>query len=256
MSFHGHPCWFELSVADPDAAEAFYTALLGWEWSRVDMGAFDYHLAQSGAEMVAGAFPLIQCPDGTPPNWMIYIAVDDCDATAAQVAALGGKIWKDPADIPGTGRFAVLGDPQGAVFGILQPLPMDPPPASGAFDQQKAGHGNWIELMSADPEAAMAFYGQIFGWTKSRTFDMGEMGGYHLIGRGDAEIGGMMALGNAPVPAWLPYFGTDDVAGAIATTQAKGGMLLNGPNEVPGPALVAVLRDPQGAHFAVVGPKP
>lgn len=108
MSFHGLPCWFELSVPDPDAAEVFYDAALGWAWSRVDMGAFDYHLAQMGEVLVAGGFPLAACPPGTPPNWMIYIAVDDCDASAAQAVALGGKIWKDPDDIPGTGRFAIF----------------------------------------------------------------------------------------------------------------------------------------------------
>lgn len=256
MSFQGNPCWFELSVARPEAAQGFYAALLGWEWSAVDMGAFDYHLARSGAGVVAGALALAECPEGTPPNWMIYIAVDDCDASAAEAAALGGKVWKVPADIPGTGRFAVLADPQGAVFGILQPLPMDPPPESGAFDQQKPGHGNWVELMSRDPVAGMAFYSKLFGWHEDTVMPMGEMGGYHLFSRNGAQIGGMMGLGQAPVPNWMPYFGVENVAAAIATTTAKGGTVLHGPAEVPGPALIAALRDPQGAHFAVVGPKP
>ncbi len=256
MSFHGLPCWFELSVADADAAQGFYSGLLGWEFVDSGMPDFDYRLAKMGDAMVAGVFPLALCPPGTPPNWMIYIAVEDCDATAAQAVALGGKLWKEPADIPGTGRFAILGDPQGAVFGILQPLPMETPPEVGAFAQNRAGHGNWIELSSADPVAGLAFYGALFGWAEDGVFGMGDMGGYHLIAHQGAQIGGMMGLIGAPFSHWLPYFGVEDIAGTLACATATGAQVLNGPNEVPGPALIATIKDPQGAIFAVVGPKP
>ena len=256
MSFHGLPIWFELSIGDPDAAQGFYSGLMGWEFVDSGMPDFDYRLAKAGAAMVAGMMPLALCPPGTPPNWMIYIGVRDCDAVAAQVEGLGGKVWAAPADIPGTGRFAVLGDPQGAVFGVLQPLPMETPPETGAFAQDRAGHANWIELMSPDPAAAMGFYAALFGWTADGTVDMGPMGSYHLFAHQGRQIGGMMGLAGAPVPYWLTYFGVDDVAATLARTTETGGAVVTGPNEVPGPALTAVLRDPQGAHFAMVGPKP
>lgn len=256
MSFHGIPCWFELSTGNLDAAKGFYEPLLGWVIGQSMFPDFDYRLAAAGKNMVAGMMPLSALPPGTPPNWLTYIAVDDCDASAAQAVALGGKVMKEPTDIPGTGRFAVLLDPQDACFGILQPAPMDTPPEAGAFDQSKPGHGNWIELMSPDPVAALAFYGQLFGWKEDRAMPMGEMGSYHLFSREGAQIGGMMALAGSPYPNWLPYFGTEDVGGAVAAATAHGGTLVNGPHEVPGPALIVVLRDPQGAHFAMVGPKP
>jgi predicted enzyme related to lactoylglutathione lyase len=56
----------------------------------------------------------------TPPHWMIYIMVDDCDAVAGKVTQLGGTVCVPPTDIPKVGRFAVLGDPQGAYFSIIQ----------------------------------------------------------------------------------------------------------------------------------------
>ncbi|MBD3785577.1 MAG: VOC family protein [Sphingomonadales bacterium] len=256
MSFHGLPIWFELSISDPDAAQGFYSGLMGWDFVDSGMPDFDYRLGKMGAAMVAGVMPLALSPPGTPPNWMIYIGVEDCDAVAARVEGLGGKVWADPADIPGTGRFAVLGDPQGAVFGVLQPLPMETPPEVGAYDQTLNGHAQWIELMSPDPAAAMGFYATLFGWTADCAVEMGPMGTYHLFANQGCQIGGMMGLAGAPVPYWLPYFGVADVAAALAQASATGGALVIGPNEVPGPALVAVLRDPQGAHFAVVGPKP
>jgi hypothetical protein len=160
----------------------------------------------------------------------------------------------DPQDVPGTGRFAVLTDPQGAAFGVLQPEPMEDGSIGSAFDQAAEGHGNWHELMTSDPAAAFDFYAKHFGWTKGETLDMGEMGAYQLFGRAGADIGGIMGLGDVPMPVWLPYFGVNDVQAAITAITAGGGHLHHGPMEVPGGAHVAVFNDPQGAWFAIVGP--
>ena len=65
----------------------------------------------------------------------------------------------------------------------------------------------------------------------------------------------MMGLGNSPVPAWLPYFGVNGVDPAIERIKGAGGTIAHGPMEVPGNAFIAVGQDPQGAWFAVVGPK-
>lgn len=254
---HGTPCWYELSTTDLDSAEAFYTAVLGWTFADSGMEGFTYHLASAGGDLVAGTMTTPPQAGGVPPHWLIYFAVDDADATAAAVNAAGGRTHAEPADIPGTGRFAVLADPQGAAFGILQPAPMDGgDPAGNAFDQQKAGHGNWNELMTTDPAAGFDFYADLLGWQKSRSLDMGEMGTYQLFAHDGTDIGGMMGLGNAPVPCWLPYFGVDGGIGAgIDRIKAAGGTLAHGPMEVPGGAFIAVAQDPQGAWFAIVGQK-
>ncbi len=254
----GTPCWYELCTAKGGlgAAEGFYGAVLGWTSQDSGMEGFDYHLALSDGDMVAGLMEMPDDAGAMPPFWMIYFAVDDADKAAADVEAAGGKVHRAPADIPGTGRFAVVGDPQGAGFGILQPEPMEEgPPAGTAFDQQKAGHGNWNELMTSDPEAGWRFYSGLFGWTKTQAVDMGEMGTYQVFSHDGADIGGMMGLGNAPMPCWLPYFGTNGVTAAMERIGTAGGKVMHGPMEVPGGAFIAVATDPQGAWFAVVGPK-
>lgn len=255
---HGKPCWFELSTAKGALAKAgaFYAAVFDWKIAASGMEGMTYHLANCGSDMVAG---LMEMPDdvvGMPPAWMSYIAVDDADAAAATIRELGGTLFREPADIPGTGRFAIAADPQGAAFGILAPAPMEqaPEPESGAWNQNKAGHGNWIELMSSDPVAGFGFYARLFGWSKGQAMDMGEMGSYQLFAWGGSDIGGMMGLGNAPQPCWLPYFGVNGVKSAIARIGKAGGAIVHGLTEVPGPAFIAVVRDPQGAHFAIVGP--
>ena len=250
-SSHGLPCWYELMTTDLDAAQGFYGALMGWTVTDAGMPGFDYRLAAAAGTMVAGMMG--PGDSGMPPFWMIYFAADDCDATAAAAQAAGGAVYKAPADIPGTGRFAILGDPQGAAFGILQPLPGG---AGGAFDQRKPGHGNWNELMTADPVAAMAFYGTLFGWTEARQFDMGPAGAYRLIGHKGIEIGGIFGLMPGLARShWRPYFGLPSASAAVAQITATGGKLIRGPDEVPGGAFTVQATDPQGAAFAVVGPK-
>lgn len=254
---HGSPCWYELMTGTGElpAAEAFYGSVLGWEFQDAGMEGFTYHLATSEGDMVAGLMEPPPDAGGMPPFWMVYFAVDDADATVAAVQAAGGRVHRPPEDIPGTGRFAIVADPQGAGFAILQPLPMSEGAGGAAFAQQRAGHGSWHELMTTDPAAGFDFYARIFGWSRARAFDMGGMGTYQLFAHDGLDIGGMMGLGNAPVPCWLTYFGTDGVTGAMARVEAGGGRVAHGPMEVPGGAFIAVAQDPQGAWFALVGPK-
>lgn len=256
MPVTGLPIWFELSTPDQDAATAFYARLFGWEVVSAGMEGFDYRLARKAEVAVAGLMPLSACPEGTPPSWMVYFGTEEVDETTEEIEATGGYIWKAPTDIPRTGRFSVVSDPQGAMLGLLEPLPMAEAPEVGAWDQTREGHGCWLELMTDDAKAAMGFYHLMFGWQPDGTHDLGPMGSYHIFAHEGAQIGGMMGLDGAPQPYWLCYFGVANLAASIATAQAAGGQLLSGPTEVAGPALVAVLADPQGARFAIVGPKP
>lgn len=264
--FHGNPCWYELTTSKGNLAAAgeFYNAVLGWQMVDSGMPDFTYHLAKSEDDMVAGLMEMPPDVAGMPPMWLIYFAVDDADSAAAEAQAAGARLHREPADVPGTGRFAILGDPQGAGFGILQPDMSDMSPEQiakaeagdgTAFDQKKAGHGNWHELMTPDPQAALAFYGKLFGWQKSSAVDMGEMGTYQLFSHKGADIGAAMGLGNSPVPTWLPYFGANGVDAAIDRIKSSGGTVHHGPQEVPGGAFIAIAQDPQGAWFAIVGPR-
>lgn len=248
MRFHGSPCWYELTTADAAGSQGFYGPLLGWTFRDAGMPGMDYTLATAEGAMVAGLFAP---PPGTPEGWLVYFAVDAVDATCAQIADLGGAVLMQPADIPDTGRFAVAADPQGAVFGLLQPLEGQ---QGNAFDQTKAGHGNWHELTVPDPVAALAFYGAVLGWEQAEAMDMGAMGTYHIIGWQGQQIGGIMRPPEPGIPAmWAPYFGHPSIKAAMEMITASGGRILMGPMEVPGGAFVCMALDPRGACFALVG---
>lgn len=253
---HGHPVWFDLATArgDLDAAGAFYRRVLDWQVADSGMEGFAYHLATVDGAPVAG---LMEMPDdmaGMPPAWTIHFGVNDADKAAADIRAAGGRVVREPADIPGTGRFAICADPQGAPFGILCPDPMEDGGAAQAFDPQKAGHGNWMELATTDPDAGFDFYAGLLGWRKSTAMDMGEMGQYQMFSHDGADIGGMMALGTAPQPRWLVYFGVNGMNPAASRITAAGGTVRHGPAPVPGDAHIVIATDPQGAWFAMVGP--
>jgi predicted enzyme related to lactoylglutathione lyase len=192
-------------------------------------------------------------PAGAPrPAWLGYLPAPDMEASVARFTAAGGRVIVAPWDIPQVGRLVVLADPQGAALAMIQPAGSQP---SEAFNQALPGHGNWHELHVPDPEAAFAFYAGQFGWTADEAMPMGDMGVYQIFKDGDAMIGGMMRLMGDAAPAWLFYFGVEQIDAAVERVTKGGGTILHGPAEVPGGAFIVQALDPQGAAFAVVGPR-
>jgi predicted enzyme related to lactoylglutathione lyase len=117
---HGAFSWSELATPDPEAAAVFYAALFGWQVQPAMPGLGDYRLASIGSEMVAGI--MLPPPDALPmpPHWGVYITVTHCDKAVEKAVALGGRLLVQPMDVPTVGRMAVLQDPQGAVFSVMQ----------------------------------------------------------------------------------------------------------------------------------------
>ena len=179
--------------------------------------------------------------------------VEDVDAALPALRAAGGQVYKEPADIPGVGRFAVVGDPYGAAFMLFRDAGGDPPPPP---PPETPGLVGWRELHAGDSERALAFYSGLFGWTKERDFDMGPMGLYHIFNSAPGESGGMMTRSpQTPASFWLYYFNVEAIDAAVARVNKAGGKIANGPMEVPTGQWVAQAFDPQGAMFALVAPK-
>jgi predicted enzyme related to lactoylglutathione lyase len=111
--------WNELMTTDVAAARRFYGALFGWETEDYPGEGASYTLVKVGGEPVGGLMALPPECAGMPPGWSVYVTVEDVDATARQVEALGGKILRPPTDIPNVGRFCVLQDPQGATLSAI-----------------------------------------------------------------------------------------------------------------------------------------
>ena len=241
--------WYELVTSDLDAAQEFYGKVIGWTAAPFPGGAGEYRILSMAEKGVAGLMPL---PEGmTAPFWLGYIGVADCDAATAKATAAGATLNR-MVDMPEVGKIALISDPQGVGYAMIQGYSDR---KSEAFDQSRPGHGNWHELHTTDSKAAVAFYSDQYGWAAGRVMEMGPAGLYQLFQVDGADVGGVMNAMPGFRPTWLYYFGTPNVDKAAADITANGGAILHGPAEVPGGVSIVQATDPQGAMFAVVGPR-
>jgi predicted enzyme related to lactoylglutathione lyase len=252
----GRFVWHELLTTDVKGAIAFYTEVIGWKTELFpdSVGPEPYTMWVSGQGSMGGVFTLPEEAKkmGAPPHWMGHVEVNDVDATVAKVKDRGGNVLVPPTDIPKVGRFAVIADPQRASLSVFKPAG-----SMTAHDPNKHGEISWNEMYADDATAAFEFYGELFGWKQLQEMDMGPAGKYLIFGQGDQQYGGMMKkTAEMPMPPmWVYYIHVDDLDAAIARANAKGGKTVFGPIEVPDGTRVAQLIDPQGAHFALHGPK-
>jgi predicted enzyme related to lactoylglutathione lyase len=250
----GQFIWYELITSDIDAAATFYSAVIGWSVRGSVAPGMDYRQWTMGDATIGGlmAMPGAAADQGMRPLWLGYISVANVDAACEEITAAGGGVDMAAWDVPQVGRIAMVRDPQGAPFYVMTPIGEGPSPS---FAPGTPGHCGWNELHARDWQTAFAFYGTQFGWRKSEAMDMGAMGTYQLFNAGSHDIGGMMNSPNFPRPTWLYYFGVEDIDAAKQRSEGAGGKTLNGPHEVPGGSWIIQGQDPQGAMFALVGPR-
>jgi len=251
--------WYELMTNDPAGAAAFYGAVVGWtiaSQGEPTAGGVDYRMiGRSDGGNAGGVLALDadMLAGGARPIWLGYLHVADVDAAVAAITADGGAVQMPAMDIP-VGRIAMVTDPQGAPFYIMDPIPPEGGGESDVFSVTEAQHVRWNELSTSDPEAAIAFYKKHFGWGQEGEMDMGEIGAYRFIQRGDVGLGAVMPL-MTPAPMWSYYIGVDDIGRAHAAITANGGTITSEPMEVPGGEYAMNGIDPQGASFGLVGPR-
>jgi uncharacterized protein len=116
----GSFCWNELATNDTAKAGDFYANLLGWEREVGNFGPMEYTMFKNGDRSAGGMFKIMPEMGPVPPHWLVYFAVDDCDAKVQKATELGANVLMPPDNIPEIGRFAVLLDPQGAAFAIIK----------------------------------------------------------------------------------------------------------------------------------------
>jgi predicted enzyme related to lactoylglutathione lyase len=257
-SLHGRFAWYELVTTDPEAAEGFYTRVVGWG-TQPFPGLDARYVAWTAHDQPIGG--VVELPPdaksgGAGPRWMLYVGVTDVEATVEKAQELGGRVEEGPRDVPGEGRYAVLSDPQGAVFAILQPS--DP----GRLEPETVPAPleiSWRELATTDREAAADFYSALFGWQRQNAIDRGgPVGVYQEFGRPGLPLGGIYTRpDHVPfTPRWLIYAKVRDIEASLAAATAGGGTVLTGPMVIPGGDRIAEIVDPQGAAFALHEPCP
>jgi predicted enzyme related to lactoylglutathione lyase len=121
----GSLCWTELTTTDTAKAEAFYTSLFGWtpKHSSLDapMQYTEFTVAGAPGPSIGMLAKQPHMPAEMTSNWLPYFQVTSVDDSIGKVTANGGQVHFGPMEIPGTGRFAVIADPQGAAFALYEP---------------------------------------------------------------------------------------------------------------------------------------
>jgi predicted enzyme related to lactoylglutathione lyase len=263
----GVPCWVDTSQPEPEAALPFYSGLFGWEFVDVmpegSQGKYFIGRTRGGDVAAVGSIP-----EGAPPMamWNSYVWVRSADETAAKARGAGGGVVMEPFDVMGSGRMAVLTDPEGAAFRIWQAKDH-----RGAQIVNEHGSLNFNGLATRDPEGAKAFYGAVFGW-KTLALPAGSM--WTLPGYGDhleerspglreqmAQMGAPegfidvvaalepIADDDSETPAhWSVTFAVDDADATATKASELGGEVVARPFDAPWTRMV-VIKDPQGASF-------
>jgi predicted enzyme related to lactoylglutathione lyase len=250
---HGTFCWVELGTTDAQAAKKFYGGLLGWTFQDIPMAPGQvYTMCLRDGKRVGALYDLAGgiAPPGAPAHWASYISVESVDATATKAQDAGGSLIKEPFDVPGEGRMAVLKDPTGAMFCLWQSN-TNP----GVEIYRELGALCWNELFTTDPVKAGRFYAETIGWVLEPV-DMGPMGLYTLFKRAGQQEnkGGMMPIGphQEGIPShWLAYFAVASVDEATVQAKSLGARVQVEPTDIPNIGRFSVVADPQGAVLAL-----
>jgi predicted enzyme related to lactoylglutathione lyase len=250
----GTPIWYELLTSDAKASTSFYESVIGWKVQPAAPGdPKGYQMIDAPNAHIGGLMELSpeMRSNGARPTWLVYVGVEDVDATLKDVTEAGGKVMMPAFDIPNVGRIAMIADPQGIPLYVMRGAMNE---VSTVFERAGMGKCNWNELATPDQAAATAFYTKVFGWKYPDKLSMPGGGDYLFVDAGGVGIGAITGLHGEAKPGWCFYFRTPNIEAAVERVKKGGGKVLQGPMEVPGGDKVIVALDPDGAPFGVAAP--
>ncbi|KQR73890.1 glyoxalase [Arthrobacter sp. Leaf337] len=269
----GEICWTDLQTKDVEAAKAFYAAVFGWRYE--DLPTPDgrsYSRAFLGDDLITVIAPQNpqQESSGTAAQWNIYFAVADAGAIVEETPHAGGAVEFGPEEVEDTGVMVFLAPPGGGTTGVWQPGTH-----TGTARYNESGALAWAELLTPEPQAAIAFFQQLFGHEVTE-YPQDDGGTYTTLMVDGAEVAGI-----APLPledeeddegaatgadtesdtedvlqaGWQVYFGVDSITEAVAAAVAAGAVVLvepEGDGDDEDAGRVATLSDPQGGIFSLL----
>jgi len=242
----GRFVWFEYTSKDLKKSQGFFGELFNWSTQDIPMPQGAYTMIASNGGTIGGyQAPMAGGPDAA---WLSHLQVKDAAASAKQVAALGGKVYKDAFDVHGVGVMAIVADPLGGTFALWQPTNREP----GGDYAGKAGSFCWNELYTADPEASVKFY-QAIGGFETEAMEMPGMGKYHVLKKDGQSRAGVLKSPMPGVPqSWLPYVAVTNCDTSNDKAKKLGATSLVPPTSVPTVGRFAVLKDPSGVAIGIL----
>ena len=233
----GTPCWIDLVATDRDVARTFYTAVFGWQISEGRATDAPYLIARQDGHTVAGISTA--SPDGAPPGWTTYFSCPDAVAVGERVRVAGGQTISPPAAEEGNGAVITFRDSSGTPAGAWQ---------AGRVAGAQLAHEPIsllrVELHTAEPSLAAAFYASVLGVT-TRPDGPGRV----ALQVGDTTVADIVTATGSP--GWLPYFAVADAISVARAAKAAGAMIDISPIASPF-GRWAHVQDPQGGRFGLI----
>ncbi|MFE4194786.1 VOC family protein [Paenarthrobacter sp. NPDC056912] len=245
----GEPCWADLQTRDVAAAKDFYGKVFGWTYK--DLPTPDgrsYAQAFVKDQLVAVIAPQnsLQEAAGTNGQWNVYIAATDTEEIAEDSVHAGGKLQFGPETVADTGVLAFVEPPGGGTTGIWQAGTH-----LGSHLFNEPGALAWAELLTPEPQAAVAFFQQLFGYEVTE-YPQDDGGNYSTLMVIDDEVAGIVPAGEGEEAAWQIYYGVSDLRRAAEAAVAAGGEMLVEPEEIPEAGSLATIQDPQGGVLSLI----
>ena len=243
----GRFVWFEYAAQDATKAQGFLGELFGWKTQTIPSpdGKNAYTMISVGDQTIGGYAP----STGGAPQWLAHLQVENAEATAKEIEAAGGKVEQRTVKMGEFGTYARVVDPFGARFALWQPGK-----AEASDWKDKVGTFCWNELISPEPEKAVAFYKKIGGFTGAKGMEMPGMGTYHVLETDDKPRAGVMRPPMPEAPrGWIPYVHVASADQAVAKAKKLGAEALP-VQDIPNVGRFSVVKDPQGAHLGILQP--
>ncbi|MGJ5620427.1 VOC family protein [Sulfitobacter sp. MF3-043] len=239
----GRVIWHDLLTGDRQRSMSFYQRVAGWTYQTEHATDFawgggekDFVLALSEDEAGAG---FAETPPEMTNGWIAYVEVLDVDATVALAEKLGGTIVRQPFEVPGVGRNALLRDPLGALIGVSISRHDYPVP--------RRQFGMEVYLTNA-PAFPQEFYSELFDWNISPP-PVGDQTGLLVTGPSGEDVA-LVVSGKTPMEAqavWVPSIKVAHPTASLNDSAALGDEPFNELIAKPAQQHRSFLRDPGGA---------
>jgi predicted enzyme related to lactoylglutathione lyase len=239
--------WFELATTNPDQLKKFYGQVFNWKFQTITQTDEQYTLIKNSDHNVAGLFKA-KPREGVNLGalWIGMMSVDDPGKAAATAKTAGGSVHTSPKALPNRGTYALLRDPEGALFGVLKSDSGDP-------RDRKIENGNifWVDLFAKDIQRAGAFYKKLAGYEISNE-DYSGVKRTFLRSANKYRAGIVSLPGDANRSGWLPYVRVKDVMTTLKKVKAAGGVVMVEPDKALLDSNLAIFSDPLGGIMGIV----
>lgn len=248
----GKVIWHDLITDTPAASEAFYSEIFGWEFESVGIGfgsvaSANYKLIRHNGRLIGGMIDQNRlATDEDISQWVVLISTDDIERAVGVVAEEGGTVFRSPTALADRGRIAVVADPQGALFALLETKDGDPLDRNPDLNEFL-----WNELWAGDAPAAAAFYQRLSGYDLEEEAVTGNEAYQFLSKDGVPRAGILENPIDGLAPLWSTYVRVEDPAAIIARVEALGGQVLLPVQQRDLGGLVALIAGPSGAGIVI-----